>query len=103
MLKIVKKPAAAEATTADANVKTVGAGQSTSGAQGMGLLQGQIPMATVHLQVKYSHKLPSEDWISVEIGLDLPCKHDEIDKMHAYAKEWTDAKLNLAVEEITAA
>ncbi len=101
MLKIVKKPSTAETAVAGAQA---GTNQIPSIAKvSEGTLLGTIPMATVHLQVKYSHKLPSDDWISVEIGLDLPCKHDEIDKMHLYAKDWTDAKLNAAVEEITSA
>ncbi len=102
MLKIVKKPSTAETAVAGAQAGTNQISSIAKVSEGATVM-GMMPMATVHLQVKYSHKLPSDDWISVEIGLDLPCKHDEIDKMHLYAKDWTDAKLNAAVEEITSA
>jgi hypothetical protein len=106
MLKIIKKPETAKTTADSANAaEDKGSGKTTSKAlvsEGFATLQGFPPMCIVSLEVGYSHKLPSEDWIKVGIKLDIPAEYKDIDKVFAYVKEWTDAKLNAAVEEITA-
>jgi hypothetical protein len=104
MLKIVKKPPAeakAEASPAEPKEgKTSKA--SVKAIEGAAMLESFPPMCVVSVEVGYSHKLPSEDWIKVGVRLDIPCKYEDIDKMYDYAKGWTDAKLNASVEEITA-
>ncbi len=106
MLKIIKKPAAEKPVAEDAAPAEKTSGKISkatvkemSAVEGMAMLP---PMCVVSLEVGYSHKLPSEDWIKVGIKLDVPAKYEDIDKVFAYAKEWTDEKLNAAVAEITA-
>lgn len=100
MLKIVKKPAAEAKAEVPAEVK----GEPKAGTTAKSSVTefSAIPlMSVVSIEVGYSHKLPNEDWVKVGIRLDVPAKNEDIDKVYAYAKEWTDGKLSAAVEEIT--
>jgi hypothetical protein len=111
VLKIIKKPAAPvedikkadKAAAADGSGNTAGATSKSSVKEiGPATLMAQEPMCMVSLMVGYSHKLPNEDWVKIEIKLEIPAKHEDIDKAHDYIKEWTDAKLNDKVTEILA-
>ncbi len=105
MLKIVKKPAAPVEDTKKASDAGEGVAMNKSAGK---VAAGELksfdpipPMCVVSITVGYSHKLANDDWIKSDIRLDVPAKYEDIDKVFDYVKEWTDAKLNAFVSEVT--
>lgn len=58
------------------------------------------PWCEVGVEMSYTHNLGNYCSARVQVSLRLPCKHEEIDEVYEYAKEWTDNKLQGLIEEL---
>lgn len=109
-IKIAKKPApVADVTKTEGtkkgeeevitNQKTVKETLSTSPGAGQ-VVQQEKPWCNVGVGAGYTHNLGNFQFVKIDVRLNVPCEHTEINEVYDFAKSWVDERLNKEVEEL---
>ncbi len=104
-LKLTKKAATASTTTQVKNKGEIVSEESKElqvnpPAEFATMSGSNAPMCEVGVDMSYTHNLGNFTSAKVGVSIKVPCLHSEVDDVYAFAKEWTDKKLNGLVSEL---
>lgn len=57
------------------------------------------PTCNVGVNAKFTMNLGNYNSVQLGCSLNVPCKHDEIDEVHEFAKDWVNDKMSEMIEE----
>lgn len=61
---------------------------------------GLEPMCGVQIGMGYTKNMGDYESARLDVALLIPCKKDEINEAHDYAKTWVEGKLTALIEEL---